>query len=94
MEAFRLGMEADPPLCSRVLEDHLRDAFLTDHARLFFVIACHLGLRSGEIVRLRWDQVGMEKKVVRLEADQGEKACIARFTAIYSAASRWPTKRR
>ena len=57
----------------------LRDGFLADYARLFFVIAYHLGMRSGEILRLHWDQVDVEKKVVRLEIKQtkGKKARIA-----------------
>ena len=58
---------------------HLTGWSITLDGRLFFVIAYHLGMRSGEILRLRWDQVDMEKKVVRLELKQtkGKKARIA-----------------
>lgn len=50
----------------------LRDSFAAEasHARLFFVIAYHLGMRSGEILRLRWDQIDLAKKLIRLKMGQ------------------------
>ena len=74
----------------------LRDAFLADHERLFFVVAYRLGMRSGEILGLRWDHVDMEKKVDRLEVKQttGKTARIAPIYGDLTGTSRWPTKRR
>lgn len=60
----------------------MRDAFIADHARLFFVIAYHVGMRSGEILRLRWDQVDLDKKLIRLEIKQ-TKGKAARVAPIY-----------
>lgn len=99
--AFKLGMEADPPLCARVpklpkfevdnvrevmldAEDYvkLRDAFQVDHARLFFVLAYHLGMRSGEIFLIKWEQVDFERKTIRLRMTQA-KGKRARVAPIY-----------
>lgn len=60
----------------------LRNAFQAPHARLYFVIAYHLGMRSGEILRLRWDQVDLKAGRITLEGKQ-VKNKIARVAPIY-----------
>jgi integrase len=47
----------------------LRDA-LPRHQRPLLVIGYHLGLRRGEILKLRWDQVDWAAGVIRLETQQ------------------------
>jgi integrase len=72
-------------------EDNVREGFLehnqylvlrdelADHQRLILVIGYHLGMRRGEILRLRWDQVDWNENLIRLEKRQtkGKKARIA-----------------
>jgi integrase len=56
----------------------LRDE-LPDHQKLILVIGYHLGMRRGEILKLRWDQVDWDANLIRLEKKQtkGRKACNA-----------------
>ncbi len=72
-------------------EDNVREGFLEhdryailrgelpDHQRLVLVIGYHLGMRRGEILKLRWDQVDWSENLIRLERRQtkGKKARIA-----------------
>jgi len=53
----------------------LRDE-LPDHQKLILVIGYHLGMRRGEILKLRWDQVDWDANLIRLEKRQtkGKKA--------------------
>lgn len=69
-------------------EDNVREGFLEheqyvllrdelpDHQRLILVIGYHFGMRRGEILCLRWDQVDWDGNVIRLEKKQtkGKKA--------------------
>lgn len=98
--AFKLGMEADPPLCSRVPKlptfeednvregmldradyERFRDSFTSEaaHAKLFFVLAYHLGMRRGELLLLKWSQVELAEGVIRLRKKQtkGKKDRVA-----------------
>ena len=43
---------------------------LPDHQRLILVIGYHLGMRRGEILKLRWDQVDWDANLIRLEKKQ------------------------
>lgn len=56
----------------------LRDE-LRDHQKLILVIGYHFGMRRGEILNLRWDQVDWDGNVIRLEKKQtkGKKARVA-----------------
>jgi integrase len=63
-------------------EDNVREGFLEhhqyvlmrdelpDHQKLILVIGYHLGMRRGEILKLRWDQVdwdaNLHRRAVRL----------------------------
>jgi integrase len=47
----------------------LRDE-LPDHQRLLLVIGYHLGMRSGEMLGLRWNQIDWSLNVIRLEGRQ------------------------
>jgi integrase len=72
-------------------EDNVREGFLEhelyvalrdelpDHQKLILVIGYHFGMRRGEILSLRWDQVDWDGNVVRLEKRQtkGKKARVA-----------------
>ena len=52
---------------------------LPDHQRLILVIGFHLGMRRGEILNLRWDQVDWAANLLRLEKKQtkGKQARVA-----------------
>jgi integrase len=52
---------------------------LPDHQKLILVIGYHFGMRRGEILNLRWDQVDWDGNVIRLEKRQtkGKKARVA-----------------
>ncbi len=80
---------------------------LPDHQRLLLIIGYHLGMRKGEILNLRWEQVDWSEKLIRLERRQtkGRQARVAplygdlaaslemrSLPAIRSARSSWPTK--
>jgi integrase len=72
-------------------EDNVREGFLEheeyialrtelpDHQRLILVIGYHFGMRRGEILKLRWDQVDWDGNLIRLEKRQtkGKKARVA-----------------
>jgi integrase len=65
----------------------LRDE-LPDHQRLVLVIGYHLGMRSGEILGLRWDQVDWETNLIRLEKRQ-TKSKQARKAPLYGELRSW-----
>ncbi len=81
------------PKIERLEEDNVREGFLEheqyvsfrkelpDHQRLILVIGYHLGMRRGEILKLRWDQVDWENNLIRLERRQtkGKQARVAPF---------------
>jgi integrase len=72
-------------------EDNVREGFLEheqyhrlrdelpDHQKLILVIGYHFGMRRGEMLSLRWDQVDWGGNIIRLEKRQtkGKKARVA-----------------
>jgi integrase len=82
---------AHKPGIRKLEEDNVREGFLEhgqyvllrdelpDHQKLILVIGYHLGMRRGEILKLRWDQVDWEANLIRLEKRQtkGKKARVA-----------------
>jgi integrase len=81
-------------------EDNVREGFLEhdqylafrnelpDHQRLILVIGYHLGMRRGEILKLRWDQVDWNANLIRLERKQ-TKAKQARVAPLYGELRGW-----
>ncbi|MFL6414717.1 MAG: site-specific integrase [Bryobacteraceae bacterium] len=65
----------------------LRDE-LPDHQRLILTIGYHLGMRRGEILKLRWDQVDWNENLIRLEKRQ-TKAKRARIAPLYGELRAW-----
>ena len=65
----------------------LRDE-LPDHQRLIPVIGYHLGMRRGEILNLRWDQVDWDANIIRLEKKQ-TKGKQARVAPLYGELRAW-----
>jgi integrase len=65
----------------------LRDE-LPDHQRLLLVIGYHLGMRKGEILGLRWDQVDFQAGLIRLEKRQ-TKGKQARNAPLYGELRSW-----
>jgi integrase len=65
----------------------LRDE-LPDHQKLILVIGYHIGMRRGEILKLRWDQVDWEANLIRLEKKQ-TKANQARNAPLYGELRSW-----
>jgi integrase len=79
------------PRIEMLNEDNVREGFLEhdqylallrelpDHQRLILVIGYHLGMRRGEILNLRWDQIDWAENLVRLEKKQtkGKQARVA-----------------
>ena len=79
------------PKITKLEEDNVREGFLEhhqyvnlrnelpDHQRLVLVIGYHFGMRRGEILKLRWDQVDWDANLIRLERKQtkGKKARVA-----------------
>jgi integrase len=61
---------------------------LPDHQRLILVIGYHLGMRRGEILKLRWDQVDWNANLIRLERKQ-TKAKQARVAPLYGELRAW-----
>lgn len=61
--------------------ERFRDSFNKEaaHAKLFFVLAYHLGMRRGELLLLKWPQVDLVEGVVRLRKKQtkGKKDRVA-----------------
>jgi integrase len=45
---------------------HLLDAVKNPRARTFLLIALHTGMRRGEIVALRWDDIDFERGVIHI----------------------------
>lgn len=65
----------------------LRDE-LPPHQRLLLVIGYHLGMRSGEILGLRWDQIDWAANTIRLEKRQ-TKSKQARIAPLYGELRAW-----
>jgi integrase len=65
----------------------LRDE-LPNHQKLILVIGYHLGMRQGEIVALRWDQVDWDANLIRLEKKQ-TKGKKARNAPLYGELRGW-----
>ena len=88
------------PKIEMLEEDNVREGFLEhdqylafrnelpDHQRLILVIGYHLGMRRGEILKLRWDQVDWNTNLIRLERKQ-TKAKQARVAPFYGELRGW-----
>lgn len=88
------------PRIERLEEDNVREGFLEheqylvfrdelpDHQRLILVIGYHLGMRRGEILNLRWDQVAWKENLIRLEKRQ-TKGKQARVAPLYGELRGW-----
>src|SRR5262249_45369597 len=61
---------------------------LPAHQRLLLVIGYHLGMRSGEILGLKWTQVDWKAGVIRLEKRQ-TKSKQARNAPLYGELRAW-----
>ena len=61
-----------------------------DHQKLILVIGYHLGMRRGEILKLRWDQVDWDANLIRLEKKQtkGKRAAMRHSMASCERGSR------
>jgi integrase len=88
------------PKIDMLVEDNVREGFLEhaqylalrnelpDHQRLILVIGYHLGMRRGEILNLRWDQVDWHENLIRLERKQ-TKGKQARVAPLYGELRAW-----
>ena len=88
------------PKITKLEEDNVREGFLEhyqyiklrdelpDHQRLVLVIGYHFGMRRGEILKLRWDQVDWDANLIRLEKRQ-TKAKQARNAPLYGELRAW-----
>lgn len=88
------------PRIDKLVEDNVREGFLEhheyiafrnelpDHQRLILVIGYHLGMRRGEILGLRWDQVDWHENLIRLERKQ-TKSKQARVAPLYGELRAW-----
>jgi integrase len=88
------------PKIEKLEEDNVREGFLEheqyivfrselpDHQRLILVIGYHLGMRRGEILKLRWDQVDWQENLIRLEKKQ-TKGKQARVAPLYGELRGW-----
>jgi integrase len=65
----------------------LRNA-LPDHLKAIFVVGYHLGMRLGELRKLRWEQVEFESAQIRLSASQ-TKGKRARTLPIFGEMKEW-----
>lgn len=79
------------PTIDQLEENNVREGFLEheqyiqlrdelpDHQKLILVIGYHFGMRRGEILTLRWDQVDWDGGIIRLAKKQtkGKKARVA-----------------
>lgn len=86
--------------CLMLEEDNVREGFLEhdqyvrlrdelpDHQRLILVIGYHLGMRRGEMLKLRWDQVDWGANLIRLEKRQ-TKGKQARIAPLYGELRAW-----
>jgi integrase len=45
----------------------LRDSFADASVRLLFLASSHVGIRASELKRITWDQIDLDRKVIRLE---------------------------
>jgi integrase len=52
---------------------------VTGHDRTAFALACYAGLRAGELLALDWDDVDLERRIIRVERawDHGSREFIA-----------------
>ena len=48
----------------------LRDAFDDLGVQLLFVVSSHVGIRAGELKRIRWDQIDVQRGIILLEKDK------------------------
>lgn len=88
------------PKIDKLQENNVREGFLEheqylalrnelpDHQRLILVIGYHLGMRRGEILQLRWDQVDWHANLIRLEKRQ-TKGKQARVAPLYGELRAW-----
>jgi integrase len=88
------------PKITKLEEDNVREGFLEhyqyiklrdklpDHQRLVLVIGYHFGMRRGEILKLRWDQVDWDANLIRLEKKQ-TKGKHARVAPLYGELRAW-----
>ena len=88
------------PRIEKLQENNVREGFLEheqyvalrnelpDHQRLILVIGYHLGMRRGEILQLRWDQVDWNANLIRLEKRQ-TKGKQARVAPMYGELRAW-----
>jgi integrase len=88
------------PKIEMLEEDNVREGFLEhdqylafrgelpDHQRLILVIGYHLGMRRGEILNVRWDQVDWVENLLRLERKQ-TKGKQARVAPLYGELRSW-----
>jgi integrase len=88
------------PTIAKLEEDNVREGFLEherylimrdelpDHQKLILVIGYHLGMRRGEILKLRWDQVDWDANLIRLEKRQ-TKGKQARNAPLYGELRAW-----
>ena len=88
------------PHISLLTENNVREGFLSDeeyhrlrnllpyHQQMLLVLGYHWGMRKGELVKLRWDQVDWSQGLVRLERNQ-TKGKQARVAPIYGDLPGW-----
>jgi integrase len=88
------------PKIDMLVEENVREGFLEhdeylafrnelpDHQKLILVIGYHLGMRRGEILNLRWDQVDWQENLIRLERKQ-TKGKQARVAPLYGELRAW-----
>ena len=88
------------PKISKLEEDNVREGFLEhwqytnlpnelpDHQRTILVIGYHFGMRRGEMLSLRWDQVDWDANLIRLEKRQ-TKGKQARVAPLYGDLRTW-----
>jgi len=65
----------------------LRDA-LPDYMKALFVTGYHLGMRLGELRKLRWEQIDLPSSQIRLLASQ-TKGKQSRTVPIYGDMNEW-----
>jgi len=66
----------------------LLDACTIPYLRLAVLIALNTGLRKGTIMGLRWDNVDLNRKVIRVRT-KGDKMVSIPLTALYSSLIKW-----
>jgi hypothetical protein len=94
------------PKIEMLEEDNVREGFLEheqyltfrselpDHQRLILVIGYHLGMRRGEILKLRWDQVDWKENLIRLEKSRQKESKLAllHYMESHGPGWKWPTQ--